>query len=258
MRIMLQRETFAFRISADESDPDYRRRLSPDSEVNPLDGDHSLDNTGLASDSHYEQMAQAEENRGGYKAPKQQVKPGVPSGYGGGGGGGTAGSATSSFDPKQWKSADDYAKSMSGKPYEYGGGHPGGPTDSVDCSGFMGNLYSIYTGKPTAFSTDSDFSKLGFEPGYAPGLFNIGTNGGSGENGHMAGTLPDGTHVESNGTNGVQYGGNAAGATDPQFNSVWHLPASATSAPSTPTIPSNSPGTTPMASPRTSRNMRRR
>ena len=153
-----------------------------------------------------------------------------------GGGGGTAGSSPSGFDPKQWASADDYAKSMNGKPYEYGGGH-GGPSNSVDCSGFMSNLYSIYSGKPTAFSTNSDFAALGFQPGYKPGAFNIGTNGGVGENGHMAGTLPDGTNVESNGSNGVQYGGSAVGATDGQFSQQWHYPVA-----NTPT-----PGTTPAA-----------
>ena len=118
---------------------------------------------------------------------------------------------------------------MNGKPYEYGGG--GGNGDSVDCSGFMSDIYSIYSGKPTRFTTDSDFAALGFKPGYQEGAFNIGTNGGVGENGHMAGTLPDGTNVESNGSAGVQYGGNAAGATDSQFSQQWHYPVQNTPSP---------------------------
>ena len=145
---------------------------------------------------------------------------------GSGGGGGSAGSSPSEFDISQWKSADDYAKAMSGKAYNYGGA--AGNPDGVDCSGYMSDIYSIYSGKPTRFTTDSDFAALGFKPGYKDGAFNIGTDGGVGTGGHMAGTLPDGTKVESSGSGGVQYGGSAIGAQD--FSQQWHYPVSSTPA----------------------------
>lgn len=167
-------------------------------------------------------------------SPNNPVNQGAAGGAGGGGGGGgTAGSSPSKFDISQWKSADDYAKAMSGKPYNYGGA--AGDPNGVDCSGYMSDIYSIYSGKPTRFTTDSDFSALGFKPGYKPGAFNIGTNGGVGENGHMAGTLPDGTPVESNGSDGVRYGGGAAGADHSQFTQKWHYDVPAATTPTTPT-----------------------
>ena len=249
MHIQRQCETFAYRFAADADPYDNKKLFDPFQDVSKqenINGHPQGDST-----APYEAAAEAEANRAGPKEQKFVPHPEGSVGSGGGGGassGGNAGFSTSSFDPKQWKSPEEYARSMNGKPYNYGGAGNG----NVDCSGFMSNIYSIYTGKPTRFTTDSDFSKLGFEPGYAPGLFNVGTNGGVGENGHMAGTLPDGTKVECNGSAGAQYGGNAIGATD--FNSIWHLPASA---PSTPTIPSTpSPQTTPMAGPITS--MRRK
>jgi hypothetical protein len=161
-------------------------------------------------------------------SPNNPVNQGAAGGAGTPSSGGTGGSSPSKFDISQWKSADDYAKAMSGKPYNYGGA--AGDPNGVDCSGYMSDLYSIYSGKPTRFTTDTDFAALGFQPGYKDGAFNIGTNGGLGENGHMAGTLPDGTNVESNGSAGVQYGGNAAGATNPQFSQQWHYPVSSTPA----------------------------
>ena len=166
----------------------------------------------------------------------------------GGGHGGKNQTVLPPIDPKAYGNLNDAAKAFgqrtNGMPYEYGG--TGANGSSYDCSGLMANYYSLYTGKPLgdrpdSFNTASDFESFGFQPGYMPGAFNIGTNGGQGENGHMAGTLPDGTNVESNGSAGVQYGGNAIGAQD--FPMVYHLPPPPAAAPSTP-----APTTTPVSS----------
>lgn len=117
--------------------------------------------------------------------------------------------------------AIERAQSKNGQPYIYG--------SLNDCSGHLSDILSAATGQPVRFVTGSDFAAMGWKPGFDPGGFNIGTDGGIGPNGHMAGTL-FGVDVESNGSNGVQYGGNALGALD--FPMVWHWPgARADSAP---------------------------
>ncbi len=113
--------------------------------------------------------------------------------------------------------AVSFAKSKDDLPYSYGGA--GG--SNWDCSGYMSGIFNALTGGSVRFTTDSDFAAMGWAPGYDPDGFSIGTNNGSGENGHMAGTL-FGVNVESGSANGVQYGGPALGATD--FPSVWHWP----------------------------------
>jgi hypothetical protein len=115
----------------------------------------------------------------------------------------------------------DYARAHDGEPYVYGG---------LDCSGYLSEIYGRLTQTASRFTTDSDFSAWGMVPGYDPDGFSIGTNGGSGVNGHMAGTL-FGTNVESDGTNGIQFGGSADGAAD--FPNVWHLPRDLWSPPET-------------------------
>lgn len=115
----------------------------------------------------------------------------------------------------------DYARSQDGGAYVYGG---------LDCSGYLSQIYGKLTQTASRFTTDSDFSAWGFVPGYDPDGFSIGTDGGSGVNGHMAGTL-FGTNVESDGTNGIQFGGSADGAAD--FPNVWHLPRDLWSPPET-------------------------
>lgn len=110
-----------------------------------------------------------------------------------------------------------FARSKDDLPYVY----TGASGDSWDCSGYQSGIYNKLTGKSVRFTTDSDFAALGFAPGYDPNGYSIGTNGGTGENGHMAGTLY-GVNVESGASNGVQYGGPALGAQD--FPMVWHLP----------------------------------
>ena len=119
------------------------------------------------------------------------------------------GGITGGFDGK---AATAYAKSHAGEPYVYGG---------LDCSGFLSGVFNAGTGQSVRFVTGSDFASMGWAPGYDPNGFSIGTNGGVGENGHMAGSLY-GTNIESDGSNGIQYGGGADGALD--FPEVWHWP----------------------------------
>ena len=135
-------------------------------------------------------------------------------------GSGAAGGSGTDIESALW-----YAYDQDGRNYEYGGTGQGG--SSFDCSGYLSATWGVMTGRGPGryFSTDSDFAALGFLPGYKAGAFNIGTNGGSGKNGHMAGTLPDGSHVES-GANGVVYDG-TVGALDPQFTEHWYYPVSA-------------------------------
>ncbi|MFE7746875.1 phage tail tape measure protein [Nocardia sp. NPDC057455] len=104
------------------------------------------------------------------------------------------------------------ARAHSGEPYVYGG---------RDCSGYQSEITSALLGRSVRFTTDADFKAYGFVPGYDPTGYSIGTDGGSGPNGHMAGEL-FGTPVESSGTNGVQYGGKARGVKG--FPFVYHLP----------------------------------
>jgi hypothetical protein len=158
-----------------------------------------------------------------------------------GGGSDPAGSAGTSAMPPTFstvpggvEAATNFAQGAAGKPYDYGGmgvgnTNPttGAPSTGHDCSSYMSGIAASMSGLPTDqrhFDTTSDFGSMGFQPGNVPGAFNLGVNPSAGENGHMAGTMPDGTKVESNGTNGVQYGGNAVGADDKQFSDKWHLP----------------------------------
>ncbi|MFI9507575.1 phage tail tape measure protein [Nocardia sp. NPDC052566] len=141
--------------------------------------------------------------------------------------------------------AVSYARAHNGAPYEYG---------KLDCSGFLSGIYNQLTGRSARFTSDADLAAYGFVPGYDPNGFSVGTNGGSGTAGHMAGTLL-GVPVESDATNGIQYGGSADGANS--LPSVWNLPRDIwsppeTDNPTTKTTPgqgSGAGGATPGASP---------
>lgn len=115
-----------------------------------------------------------------------------------------------------------WAQMQAGKPYIWGSAGPLG----YDCSGFMSAITAFLEGKPLhnrLFSTGSfDLGRgvAGFVPGLTSGDFQIGVRHGS--PGHMAGTLA-GMNVESTG-NHVRVGGDAHGATDPQFNMQFSLP----------------------------------
>lgn len=146
-------------------------------------------------------------------APASPGLPGLPSPSG------------SSASGSGLSSAVSFAQGANGTAYGYG-------TNS-DCSGVQSGIYNALTGKDVRFSTDSNFGALGFQPGYDPNSsYNIGTNGQSGEAGHMAGEL-SGVPVESAsatghhpGGTGVMYGGDAYGPTNPIFTEQFHLPNS--------------------------------
>jgi hypothetical protein len=105
----------------------------------------------------------------------------------------------------------------------------------TDCSGAVSDLYEILkTGQSTPardfttanFATPQGAAALGFQPGYMPGAFNVGVKQGGPGGGHMAATLPNGVNFESGGGTGqgATYGGNAAGALSPEFDSRYYIP----------------------------------
>lgn len=104
------------------------------------------------------------------------------------------------------------AKAHDGEPYVYG---------ALDCSGYLSAVFNAGTGQNVRFVTGSDFEAMGWEPGYDPDGFSIGTDKGVGMNGHMAGSL-FGTNIESDGSNGIQFGGTADGPN--AFPYVYHWP----------------------------------
>lgn len=113
----------------------------------------------------------------------------------------------------------NWAKTQSGKPYQWGGnGNP-----SWDCSGFMSALESVIRGeKPHRRWATSSFNG-GTPPGWhrnAKSGFMIGVlDNGNAHASHTAGTLL-GTNVESSGSGGVRVGGGARGFNNSMF--PWH------------------------------------
>ncbi|MCK8675133.1 phage tail tape measure protein [Rhodococcus sp. HM1] len=116
----------------------------------------------------------------------------------------------SGFDAE---AAIERAKSKAGRPYGY--------ATLDDCSGHLSDVFNAGTGQSVRFTTDSDFESMGWVPGFDPDGFSIGTNGGVGPDGHMTGYLY-GTNIESDGSNGIQYGGTADSPLD--FPYVYHWP----------------------------------
>ena len=119
-----------------------------------------------------------------------------------------------------------FARGVEGKPYDWGGVNWG------DCSGAVSALANFAVGRPpfgSRFATateDAELKSRGFKAGLGPaGSLNIGWYNGGPAGGHTAATLPDGTHFEMGGGRGNgQFGGQAAGADDPQFSDHAHLP----------------------------------
>ena len=105
------------------------------------------------------------------------------------------------------------AMAHDGEGYVYGG---------LDCSGYPSAVFNAGTGQNVRFTTDSDFEAMGWVPGFDPDGFSIGTNKGSGKNGHMAAYLY-GQNIESDATNGIQYGRSADSPLD--FPYVYHWPS---------------------------------
>src|SRR6185369_15932622 len=113
-------------------------------------------------------------------------------------------------------SAVQYAKSVSGQPYVFGG---------LDCSELVRQMVERYTDKkgpqltsvashPMVTGNEADWlQSMGLVIGDGPpGTLRVGWETYSDGGGHTAMTLPDGTNVESSGSGGVQYGGKARGA----------------------------------------------
>lgn len=111
------------------------------------------------------------------------------------------------------------ADALNGGPYVWG---------STDCSGAVSMLVDAALGTSGRMSTATAASWLaakGFQPGYQPGALNIGWYNGGPGGGHMAATLPDGTHFESGGQHGgIMLGGGAAGAESSEFTNHMYLP----------------------------------
>lgn len=149
--------------------------------------------------------------------------PGGGAGVGVGSTSGVGAALAAAGAPAGMADAISLAKAANGRPYSFGGAGDAIHNFLYDCSGFMSDIYNALTGQTPGvrrFTTRSDFSQLGFLPGFDPNsVFNIGVNPE-----HMAGTL-GGVNVESGGAAGrTQFGGSAAGALSPQFAQQWHLP----------------------------------
>ncbi len=99
---------------------------------------------------------------------------------------------------------------------------------STDCSGAVSQLVDAAlgtTGRMSTATASSWLAEKGFQPGSMPGALNIGWYNGGPGGGHMAATLPDGTHFESGGQHGgIELGGNAAGAESSEFTNHMYLP----------------------------------
>ncbi|ORV85011.1 hypothetical protein AWC11_20690 [Mycobacterium interjectum] len=112
------------------------------------------------------------------------------------------------------------AQALNGGPYVWG---------STDCSGAVSDLVNAALGTSGRMSTATAqnwLAEKGFQPGMGgPGSLNIGWYNGGPGGGHMAATLPDGTHFESGGSHGgIMLGGGAAGAESSEFTNHMHLP----------------------------------
>ncbi|QNI06496.1 phage tail tape measure protein [Mycobacterium kubicae] len=108
----------------------------------------------------------------------------------------------------------------------HGGAYVWGDTD---CSGAVSKLVNAAVGGGGRMSTATAAAWLaqrGFQFGLGPpGTLRIGWKNGGPGGGHMAATLPDGTHFESGGSHGgILMGGGAAGAEDKQFTEHAYLP----------------------------------
>jgi TP901 family phage tail tape measure protein len=111
------------------------------------------------------------------------------------------------------------AEALNGANYVWG---------STDCSGAVSLLVDAALGTSGRMNTGNAaqwLSAKGFQPGYQPGAFNVGWYNGGPGGGHMAATLPDGTHFESGGQHGgIELGGSAAGAESSEFTDHMYLP----------------------------------
>lgn len=117
--------------------------------------------------------------------------------------------------------AESWVQSLNGQPYNANGW--------IDCSGLASGIVSILKGEQphrlfntTDFGSDEKAAAQGFSPGYQPGALNVAVNPNPGDSGHMIAQFPDGTVVESSGTNGIQYGSNTAMSAG-EFSRWYHF-----------------------------------
>lgn len=110
----------------------------------------------------------------------------------------------------------------------------GAPYSEFDCSGAASELVNAATGGSGRMTTRNAAEFLqsrGFMPGEGPqGSLRIGwyNHGPNPQDGHMAVTLPDGTHAESGGSHGsFVLGPGAAGAENSEFDHHAYLPIQA-------------------------------
>ncbi|HYR15235.1 MAG TPA: transglycosylase family protein [Mycobacterium sp.] len=130
--------------------------------------------------------------------------------------------------PETW--ALDFAESFVGTPYSQ--------ASRNDCSGAASQLINVALGQDPRGSFMSTqtapqwLASRGFVMGGGPpGTLRVGwyNHGSAPNDGHMALTLPDGTHAESGGSHGTfELGGSAAGAEDSEFDHHAYLPINAT------------------------------
>jgi hypothetical protein len=126
--------------------------------------------------------------------------------------------------PETW--ALHFAESLVGTPYSQ--------ASRNDCSGAASQLINVALGqdpRSSFMSTQTAPQWLGsreFVMGDGPpGTLRVGwyNHGPAPNDGHMAITLPDGTHAESGGSHGTfELGGSAAGAEDSEFDHHAYLP----------------------------------
>ena len=130
--------------------------------------------------------------------------------------------------PATW--ALHFAESFVGTPYSQ--------AKRNDCSGAASQLINVTLGQDPRSSFMSTqtapqwLGSRGFVMGDGPpGTLRVGwyNHGSAPNDGHMAITLPDGTHAESGGSHGTfELGGSAAGAEDSEFDHHAYLPISDT------------------------------
>lgn len=115
------------------------------------------------------------------------------------------------------------SRPLTGAPYVRGGVNWG------DCTGAQSAFARLAAGLPPfggRFSTANMgeyLAKLGAKSGTKSGAMQFGWYHRGGEDGHAAGTLPDGANVEMGGGNGGGMMGGSVGANDPQFTNRAYI-----------------------------------
>lgn len=118
-----------------------------------------------------------------------------------------------------------FARGVEGQPYEFGGIHWGDCSAAVSALFRYANGMDPWGGRFATSNAREALAALGAVDGIGPpGSLSVGWFDGGPWGGHMAATLPDGTHFEMGGARGNgQFGGGAAGANDPQFTDHMYL-----------------------------------